>query len=233
MTRTGYFRRLLLVVNVLESLRPEIYGQLAEELQAHFSAQAEPRIRESFIEAIELWESEDFSRYSNGELSCTIRLYDCFDRLLRSEPRRFPMMRIQYDGPCPTREMREGREDPSRSPRPDLTVFVGNAAVHVEAKRLHLDDGLPALYVSEGMMRFIENKYSASLLIPGVMIGYVLRGDPLDVISSINAHISADSRMGPSDLVREIESPLWCITLCESVHGGEVRLIHGEIDLRS
>ncbi|MFY1659351.1 hypothetical protein [Micromonospora sp. WMMD1274] len=190
-------------------------------------------IRELLIEAILLWEQEGFSRYSDGEVPCTVRIFDCACRVIEGDSLKWALIHVQYDGPQPNRAMRAGLEDPSKASRPDLNVRIGSALVHVEAKRLHLRDSLPKKYVQEGMRRFIDGRYSSDGHGLGAMLGYVLRDAPPDAITAVNAVIAEEADLGPS---HSLQIPTqWSprIHLTASRHHDRLRLLHHTIDLRA
>ncbi len=193
---------------MLESLRWQVRGRAAHRLQASFARQADVLLQRLLIEGTALWEREGFSRWDDGELACTVRLFDCCDRVAHASSRGWAaLVRIQYDGAQPTPGMRRGLEDPRRARRPDLIVFLGSDSILLEAKKLHLGDNLPSLYVREGMQRFIFRHYSSSIRNEGAMVGYILRDAPLDVIAAVNAVIESDPGLGRRHALRLLAQP--------------------------
>ena len=168
---------------MLSDLPAEIqWGEDAERIMALATASADRLIRKLLIESITSWAAKGFDRYEDYETSFTIRLYALMLEVKESNRGEMLMIHLQYDAPLPTQEMLLGLADPGRSPRPDLTVKCGEAPIYIEAKRVMPTNGLPAEYVNEGMMRFLDGRYVSSNLSLALMFGYIMKGRPPNVM---------------------------------------------------
>jgi hypothetical protein len=216
---------------VLSSLRLEVRGRLARSLQERVARDAENLLCQLLVEATRLWERENFFRWSDGELSCTIRLFDCCDRTIHENASGWAaLLRVQYDAAQPTTGMRNGTEDPQRAVRPDLVIFLGSARINLEAKRLGLRDALPTRYVREGMARFVNDRYISGPGEPGVMVGYVFSDPPTDVLAAVNEVVHEE--LGPDHVLKSPREPKPKILHHDSYHSEHVRLLHHTVDLR-
>lgn len=229
--RNGSLLRSLLVAEMLDGLRGRIEGRVALALQRSMASRFDGLIRELLVDAASLWESEGFFRKNDSEIACTVRMFDCASRL-RDARAELALIHVQYDGPQPTPEMRRGLADPARARRPDLNFRVGEVVVHVEAKRLHLRDGLPRLYVDEGMRRFIDGHYPASPDGCGYMLAYVLNDPPPDAVAEVNAIISGAPDLGPKHVLGAPSERGPRLLLHVSLHNDGLRLLHQAIDIR-
>lgn len=184
-------------------------------------------------QASSLWEAEGFNRFNDGEVACTARLFDCCDRVIHSDDVTFPQVHVQYDGPQLTMSMRAGSGDPARTPRPDMTIRFGSAALRVEAKRLMLIDQLPRKYVREGMFRFLDGRYSSTPPHPGVMVGYILRDPPPAVVAAVNTVISTESGLGAQHLLGPATVTAGPLSRHRSSHAPGPEIVHFLLDIRS
>ncbi len=183
--------------------------------------------------AVRNWRAEGFLRFGDGEVDCTIRLYDWCDRIIRLDRTKWPAVRVQYDGALPTRAMRIGLADPKRTPRPDLVLFIGKLDVHVEAKRLAASGGLPKLYVDQGIRRFLDKAYGWGRDSRGVMIAYHMADSPDDGFAAVNMQIRANSELGEPHCIEQIEVLLPELLILESAHGLPFKLMHFSLDIRA
>lgn len=187
---------------MLEGLRNQVQGRLAKWIQTTAKARAEEVLHQLVQEAVAVWETEGFSRWSDAEISCTARFFDCCDRVIYSHQADWPLVSVQYDGPQLTRGMRAGHEDPAQAPRPDMSVRFGDAEIKLEAKRLTVSDGLPAKYVREGMRRFVSGRYASTPPLPGGMLGYVYADAIPDVVAAVNLVVAGEPDFGPSHVLQ-------------------------------
>ncbi|MEV6487516.1 hypothetical protein AB0M20_02585 [Actinoplanes sp. NPDC051633] len=184
------------------------------------------------VAAALLWEKDGFNRWDDGEIACTVRMFDCALRVMESDAVRWALIHVQYDGPQPTLAMRTGHADPSRAPRPDMNIRLGTALVHVEAKRLHVRDGLPKDYVKKGMIRFIDGRYPAAGHNIGAMLAYLLKDSPQDSLQAVNGVISREQALGQSHLLGNSTQAAPRLSIHISSHGSKLRLFHHLLDMR-
>jgi hypothetical protein len=215
---------------VLEQFSPSVRGQLAVELQRYFAEQAIDLLKELLIEAAVLWRTESYSRYGDDELSCTVRMFDCADRVLRANEYRWPLVRVQYDGTQPTRDMRAGLADPKKAPRPDINVFVGSELINVEAKVLKDTSPYPRNYVARGMRRFVTGYYGVGQSGVGAMLAYVVSGAMVNIAPKVNKVIEGEADFGASATMLEVDRPSAGILIFSSDHG-KVSLHHQVIEI--
>lgn len=57
-------------------------------LRRYAASQVERNLRELLIEAVDAWRAAGFSRFDDGEVSCTVRLYACCRVVLAASPAR-------------------------------------------------------------------------------------------------------------------------------------------------
>lgn len=183
------------------------------------------------VGALALWEAESFSRYNDHELSCTVRLFACCRMVLTTEKGKYAQVSISYDAAQPSPEMLAGTADPTRSPRPDLTLRVGATHIRLEAKLLGGSRKLARLYVSKGMARFLDGRYG-EVGVPGVMIGYLLAGEPSTVVDWVNSALGTELNRLPIELLVPQESQHPKLLVHYSHHDPAIRLIHHMVDLR-
>ena len=188
---------------MFDSLQMRLAGQIAPAIADYVASRADSLVLGLLKASIEHWAAEDFHRWSDGEVSCTIRVYDWCDRLVNTQRAAYPMMYPLYEAYLPTNEMRLGNEDPARSPRPDMFIICGTAKIYIEAKRLSPSSPLPKEYVDEGMIRFASGRYTAALSRPGIMIGYIFEGSVQASYSAVNAIVRTHPQYGPSHEIRE------------------------------
>lgn len=216
---------------MLESLRINLGGRVATRLQSSVAARASSLLEELLVEAVRLWEAEEFRRYDEGEISCTIRLFDCCDRVV-SSAKKWALVHVQYDGAQPTRATRRGDESPKFSPRPDMNVRFGQVLVDIEAKRLEADGNLPGRYVREGMRRFITGRYPSHSTVGGVMLAYVQHDPPRVGVAAVNRVIEADPDMADSEVLSNSRKLSSRFLIHDSYHAS-IRIVHHVIDLRA
>jgi hypothetical protein len=216
---------------MLSDMRPQIqWGEDAERIVALATASADRLIRKLLIESITTWATKHFDRYDDYEVSFTVRLYAWMLEVTASNRGEMLMIHPQYDGPLPTREMLLGLADVGRTPRPDLTVKCGEASIHIEAKRVMLTKGLPAKYVNDGMMRFLDGRYVSPGVSLAFMLGYIMRDAPAKCYEAINSVIRVHSNLGSDQLARQREA-LGGLSIYVSEHKiGEIT--HYAIDVR-
>jgi hypothetical protein len=217
---------------MLRALRTRLQGSLAISLQNEVAGRADSIVSELFGRAFEDWERAGFDRFDDGETSCTVRLFDCVDRILRNDLRKWGLVRVQYDGPQPTPEIRSGRANPNTSPRPDLILSIGRLELNMEAKRVGTHSPLPRDYVERGMARFVTGRYAMTVGQPGHMLGYILNDPPQECVTAINRVIAGSaSVVRGQTLVHTVGQPAR-IRRYVSVHGAGLTLIHLHFDLR-
>jgi hypothetical protein len=230
-TRIASSRQSLLRHDLLGDLRPAVEGTVSLWLARRFAARADTLLDDLVKSALEIWESEGFSRFDDHEISCTVRLFASCRKVLVAEKRKFAQMSIYYDAAQPSDDMLTGKADPHRSARPDLTVTIGVSQLRLEAKLLTRRRTMARLYVSQGMARFLDGRYGSRGL-PGVMIGYVLSGRPSELVAWINVALETElSRERDEVLVaRGMAHPR--MMTHDSLHEPDIRIVHHMIDLR-
>lgn len=215
----------------LSDVRPQIdWDEDAERIIALATASADRLIRTLLIESITSWAAEGFNRFDDHEISFTIRLYACMLKVKDSNRGKMLMMHPQYEAQLPSQDMLLGIANPAKSPRPDLNVKCGEATIYLEAKRVMPTGDLPAEYVDNGMMRFLDGRYVS----PGVnldfMLGYVLQGTTAECYEAINDVIRVRPSLGPDEIAKQGEV-MEGINIYASEHqAGEI--IHYAIDVR-
>lgn len=217
---------------MLSDVRAQVqWGEDAERIVSLATASADRLIRKLLIESIGSWAASGFDRYDDREISFSIRIFAWMQATKAANRGELLLMHPQYDGPLPTRAMLLGRADPGATPRPDLTVRCGEAAIHIEAKRLMPVKGLPGKYVNEGMMRFISGRYVSPGVSVALMFGYIMDGSPADCYEAVNNVIRVHPNLGPAEVTQQRES-LDLINIRDSKHNfGEI--LHYFIDVRS
>lgn len=210
-----------------------IQGSVAIKLQASVAARADELVVELFDLAFSAWEDSNFNRYDETETSCTIRFFDCADQIVRADAVKWALVRLQYDGPQPTPEIRSGQANPNTSPRPDLILFMGGVELSVEAKRVGTRKPLPADYVNRGMSRFLGGKYAVAGGCSGHMIGYILKDDPSACVREINKVIAANGSLGAAHRLLNVGAPSrGRVYRYQSLHGPKISLGHHHYDMR-
>jgi hypothetical protein len=204
---------------VLEALRPQVSGELAESIVAEVSAHAERTVKEWLVASIEAWAAEDFDRYDDQETSCTTRIYHWCEELKRDRGGYYSLYHVAYDGPVLTPDIRLGIRSPKYARKPDITISVGTVNLHIEAKvlRPRPPRGLPLAYVKNGMKRFISGYYPTSER-PAMMIGYVMEGAVGTSLDAVNDIIIADEHLGPEHIIKLVERLGRMTELYESAH---------------
>ena len=216
---------------MLQSFRLQLQGKDAARLQEAVAGRAEELLDRLLVDGVELWRQEQFRRWDDGEIACSVRLYDCCRRVLESDRRTWSLVHVEYDGAHPTTEILSGDADPTRSPRPDFGFRFGTARVVVEAKRLSTRDGLPKLYVKRGIYRFRDGRYLSTNSLPGIMVGYIRAEPPAAVVGAVNQVIIDDPDMGNEEVLRELVSVAPDMSRSQSVHPPGIRLIHLAVDV--
>lgn len=179
------------------------------------------------------WADEGLTRYNDREASFTVMLYSSCLRILQEEAGRYPLVRVEYEAPQPTEAMLHGLEDVSRAPRPDLKIVFGIAEIRLEAKLLKLAARFANEYVNNGMMRFIDGRYSSTHSIPGFMFGYVLEGALEVSLERVNDVISRHPNMADDEQLNHPSYPEPRMLVTESLHKPELRLVHYMFDMRA
>jgi hypothetical protein len=217
---------------MLEGLRPQVTGEMAESIVTEVSAQADKTVREWLVSAIEIWAAEDFERYSDGETSCTARIFHWCEELKRERGGYYLLYHVSCDGLALTPGMRLGKESPKSAGKPDLTISVGNTKLHIEAKLLkpRPPRGLPLDYVKNGMMRFISGYYPSVPGIPCIMVSYVLEEAVAVSYDAVNEVIINYDTLGTEDSVKHLEQLGEKTQLYESMHDS-CSIAHFAIDL--
>lgn len=111
---------------MLRDVKIHLQGTVALRMQRVFANRADSLLDDLFEEALEEWRSTGFDRFDDSETACTVRLFDCADRILRRGQSKWALVRVQYDGPQPTPAIRAGTANPNSSPRPDLVLSIGS-----------------------------------------------------------------------------------------------------------
>ena len=217
---------------MFELLMLRVAGAVDVSVQAYAASRIPQLMSNLIASAVERWARESFHRFDDGEINCTVRLYDLCDRLLSEHRTEWPCTRVQYDGALPSRDMRAGRENVKRAVRPDLFVFIGSISIHVEAKLLSSTGGLPRYYVDRGMKRFLSRSYAWSSDSRGIMVSYNLTDPPATGLAAVNRAISKDPTLGSSHAIRQVRTVHSRVELHESTHGLHFDLLHYAIDMR-
>lgn len=217
---------------MLRDVKIRLQGDVALTVQRLFANRADALLDDLFVQALAEWRSLGFNRFDNSETSCTVRLFDCADRVLRRDQRKWALVRVQYEGPQPTPAIRAGTVNPNASPRPDLVLSVGSAQMNVEAKRVGVRSPLPRDYVFRGLMRFIDGHYEARPDRPAHMLGYVLTDRPADCVAAINRVILGAPELGQGHELRAVGGAGSLIDRYKSDHGNGLALVHFHFDLR-
>jgi hypothetical protein len=217
---------------MLERLRTRAVGAVDVAVQSYAARQVHSLITRMITLSVQSWEAEGFLRFGDGEVDCTVRLYDWCDRLIDADRTAWPAMRVQYDGALPSAGMRAGIEDPMRTVRPDLFLFVGSISIHIEAKRLGVGGSLPKFYVDRGLKRFLSSSYAWQPSARGVMISYNLVDSPSDGLAVVNEKIEQDPTLGSTHLLTQIDLVLPKVSLHKSSHGLHFDIFHYAIDMR-
>jgi hypothetical protein len=217
---------------VLSDVRPQVqWGEDAERIVARATASADRLVQKLLVESIRSWATTDFDRYDDREISFTIRLFSRMQGVKASNRGEMVLIHLQYDGPLPTREMLLGVADAGRTPRPDLTVKCGEASIHIEAKKLMPAGGLPAKYVNDGMMRFINGRYVSAGTSLALMLGYIMQGLPGDCYEAINEVIRVHPQLGPEEVTKQREI-VEDIAIYFSEHRAIGEITHYAVDVR-
>jgi hypothetical protein len=217
---------------MLEDLGPQVSGEIAESIVAEASAQADKVVREWLVSAIAIWAAEGFERFSDGETSCTTRIFHWCEELKRELGGLYLLYHVSCDGLVLTPGMLLGKEPPKTAGKPDLTISVGNTKLHIEAKLLRPKPprGLPLDYVDNGMMRFISGYYPSAPGFPCTMVSYVLEGAVIASYDVINRIIIDHDTLGAKDSVSYVERLGEKTQLYESTHE-RCSIAHLAIDL--
>jgi hypothetical protein len=218
---------------MLERISLVVHGRADQRVRTYAAKRCETLVRTLFVDAVSAWSRENFLRFGDHEVDCTVRFFDWCQRTLQEDPGRWPSVRVQYDGTTPTLEILRGVADPKTSPRPDVIIFIGHITLHLEAKRLATSDQLPKLYVQKGMLRFLGGSYAWSPGSRGAMLSYNMVDSVRDGIDHVNGVIKSSQDMGP-DGTLEFREPLHPkLDLFVSEHGAPpLTLLHFAVDMR-
>lgn len=215
---------------MLSDLSPDFAGAASPWLKKHAESRAELILTSLLCQAVVLW-LEEFHSFNRLEHALNVRLFGLCLRVIDADRRFYKQVDMVYESSQPNAAMLAGESDPTKAPRPDMTVIMGRTKVRVEAKRLKLSESLPREYVREGMARFRDERYGRRSD-PGVMIGYVLSGNIAEIIRKINGVISS---MWPEGDGEHLGPPAVLgvnLQLYKSVHPPSLKLLHHMIDLR-
>ena len=157
---------------MLRSHLARTQGTVSPEIRVYAAGRIELLLCELVVSGIAMWRAENFTRYNDDEVCCTVRIHGCCQRFLEQNEGAWAQFRMHYETGQPTPEMLRGEAHPKRAPEPDLTISVGLEDFLVEAKKLGLQNSLPSNYVRRGMCRFIDGKYRTSASL-GMMLGYL------------------------------------------------------------
>lgn len=219
---------------MLRSLRLEVSGLASTELRREAENDINEILRRLIFEALSRWSIEKFSKFADDELSYSVRLFHFCDVAIDENGDDWPIVHVLHDALQPSYEMLMGLAHPSLSPRPDFTVVVGRVKLRLEAKRLRLDGGLPALYVRQGMARFLDDRYRSKPPFPGIMIGYIESDTVVEIIARVNEVVITEPAFGESHVLRAIQRSTAQpqeLSLFESRHSKDLSLEHYEIDV--
>ncbi len=216
---------------MLGEMVPRFQGRASLWLARKAAENVDALIADLIFGAVILWQRDSFSRFKDNELSCTIRLYACCRQVLSNERSKYAQVDISYEAAQPSEDMLAGLADPLRTPRPDLTLKIGVTQIRLEAKLLGEEKRLASLYVTQGMARFLDGRYGQPN-VPGVMIAYLLSGDPPTVVDRINSALTSHLKCVPTESLVPQESAHSLVFVHHSQHTAGIRLIHKMIDLR-
>ncbi|MGH3908318.1 MAG: hypothetical protein ACRDTE_29660 [Pseudonocardiaceae bacterium] len=217
---------------MLVDLSPDFTGTASPWLKEHAESRAEMVLSSLLYQAVVLWSKESFESFNQLEAALTVRLFGFCLRVIDADQKTFSQVDAVYESSQPTAAMLSGKSDPTKAPRPDMTIMMGRTKVRVEAKRLKPSGSLPRKYVKEGMLRFRDERYGLPGE-PGVMIGYIISGDIPVIVRKINDVISSEwvhgdgEHLGPPTILGVN------LQLHKSVHPPSLKLLHHMIDLRS
>lgn len=216
---------------VLGDLSPDFAGVASPWLKQHAESRAETVLSSLLRQAVVLWSRDSFSSFDGLEPALTVRLFHFCLRAIEADHRFYAQVDVMYESSQPTAAMLAGKSDPTRAPRPDMTIIMGRTKVRVEAKRLKLSGSLPREYVKEGMARFREERYGRQGD-PGVMVGYILSGDISAIVRKINNVISSEWAHGDGEHLGPPTVLGINLQLHKSAHPPSLKLFHHIIDLR-
>jgi hypothetical protein len=214
----------------LASLDPHQADKVAAWAAERAAEALEMLADDLFCKAFILWRAKSLVRASDEEPSCAVVFYGCCLEVISSQE---TILRIVSESDQPTRRMLAGIDSPSSAARPDMSILYGpRYTIRIEAKRLMRGEGLPRLYVQEGMRRFIDGKYSSTPGKPGYMLGFVVRDETADIVSAINRVILRESDLEASDQLTDVTIPSPKFSRWASTHANDLRLIHNLLDVR-
>jgi hypothetical protein len=217
---------------VLRAWLRAVPGHLDAQIQQYAARRCDELVESLLLAAAIEWLAENYLRFNDHEISCSVRIYDWCRRLLRETPESWPATRVQYDGPRPNAEMLAGAAYPASAKRPDIILSVGQVEVHVEAKRLSASNPLPNLYVTEGMMRFIHREYAWATTDRGVMLSYNLADDPATAVAAVNNVVRGLPNLGPAHQLHPDGNLHARLARFQSDHGLAFALKHLALDMR-
>jgi len=140
------------------------------------------------------WEEDTF----------TINLKDHIRPLVRHHPL---AIQVQTQVHVYTEKMKSGEESPKKAVKIDLhlsdldadyeRIYFAWEAKRVTDRRLDKEqEHLISKYISEGIFRFIDEEYARDVSNAG-MLGYILTGEPSDIVAAINASMQQSQRCRP------------------------------------
>lgn len=155
---------------------------------------------EIFLVALERLSMEAMLKKTEPEISEQLFLVlqeVCMEEIKKNRDMRDP----DWEKPIPPEEQ-TGR--PNSAKKPDFTCTLFNPDfsksedyrkdLHIECKRLNDDTkagSLPDHYVTEGIQRFDAQTHRYGRGVDtGFMIGYIVSGDPAEILKSVNKYIN-------------------------------------------
>lgn len=216
---------------MLEFVGARVVGNPSEWLRARAQSHAEALIEELLEAAVAGWQSEGFSSYSRRETALSIRVFNFCERQAADVHFSTRQIQVFYEAPQPTMDMLHGLANPDQSPRPDLTFRVGDTLIRVEAKRLADNNALPREYVLKGICRFTSGRYGVPGSGPGIMIGYVMSGDPTEIVARINKSMTKLLEATESEYLQFTRKLGMVMRRYDSQHADGVTLVHYHVDI--
>ena len=207
----------------LRKLISKFWGELSEPVAFQVVDDIQLLLSKLLDEALTRWCNENWSRASNDENDCTVRVYVYLQESINKNGA-FSTLSVQLQGGLPSKEMLAGRASTKRMPFPDLRVCMGETGVSVECKCLG-KSGSQREYVYEGIDRFVTRGYAEPYSI-GFMIGYVQNQNPASHVPAINRHITGHAAMGPTHRLKQIHWTHRYLSIHARSGADDVRLEH-------
>ncbi len=207
----------------LRDLTTKASGTLRFSIKASLVDNYRFRLVELVEESLTRWAACGWVRHSNCENDCNVQLYRFADQARRENPS-LRLFRVELDAALPSKEMLQGTMSTKTMPRPDLKIRMGKTRVSVECKRLGTHGGHPREYVDNGIARFVTGNYAGSHGF-GLMVGYVQKGSPVDLVCKINKRVRNHDDMG-EDHCLSPQSPSRYKSTHNRSSGQQVRLEH-------